>query len=784
MRFNSATFKLLVIIASAFAVTTIGVVVLADIHLKRILDRSQETVYSERLDTIVSYLRRSHERLKKTGLVEAYTHDFQQSTLAYLRNSYYRESSASIYPFILHTDGTVVMHPELEPGDGSLKSSCVARHIGAANDGHFVCVYRGQTKWYRFRRFDAWAWTLVYAVPIDIKYRDAQLFRNALMGIMGGVTLSVLTVLALVVRRFTRPIVRLTEASRQIADGNLDTPIDLSGDDEVGILARAFEHMRDAVNKQVAALNQEIKERRQAEKSLQESETRLSEAQKLAGLGYWDWDLRTGAVEWSEEVYGIFRLNPSEFKPQIDSIMALSPWPEHNQRHRNLIEALSPGQNTGRFDQKFLRPDGSIGYYHSTFRGSHDPEGNLISVSGIVLDITERKMREAELQRLRHFLSNIIDSMPSMLVAVDADGIVTQWNLEAVKKTGRSTAAALGKPLDHVVPRLAAEKERIRRAIQDRRKQYVPKCRRQENGNSVYEDLTVYPLVANGVEGAVIRIDDVTEKVRMEEMMIQSEKMLSIGGLAAGMAHEINNPLAGMIQTARVMSNRLAKDSTIPANLRAAEAAGTTMAVIGDFMEARGIHRMIDTIIESGKRVADIVANMLSFARKSDARVSSHSLTELMDKSLELAATDYDMKKHHDFKLIEIVKEYAPNLPPVPCEGAKIQQVLLNLLRNGAQALQDKQDRTPRFIIRAYADEPRSMVCLEIEDNGPGMDDATRKRVFEPFFTTKPVDMGTGLGLSVSYFIITENHKGQMQVASTPGRGTTFTIRLPLEGPA
>jgi signal transduction histidine kinase len=190
---------------------------------------------------------------------------------------------------------------------------------------------------------------------------------------------------------------------------------------------------------------------------------------------------------------------------------------------------------------------------------------------------------------------------------------------------------------------------------------------------------------------------------------------------------------------------------------------------------------MIDAIVESGRRVAEIVSNMLSFARKSNSQVATQSLVELMDRTLELAATDYDMKRHYDFKLIEVIKVYDENLPPVPCEGAKIQQVLLNILRNGAQAMQEKETPNPRFTIRAHAEEKKRMVWLEIEDNGPGMDEDTRKRVFEPFFTTKPVGVGTGLGLSVSYFIITENHNGQMNVASTPGNGATFLIRLPME---
>jgi len=118
----------------------------------------------------------------------------------------------------------------------------------------------------------------------------------------------------------------------------------------------------------------------------------------------------------------------------------------------------------------------------------------------------------------------------------------------------------------------------------------------------------------------------------------------------------------------------------------------------------------------------------------------------------------------------------------IPCEGAKIQQVLLNILRNGAQAMQDQgadSSGVSCFILRLVKE--KNMLRIEIEDNGPGMDKTIQSRIFEPFFTTKPVGVGTGLGLSVSYFIITQNHGGSMDVISSPGKGSNFIIRLPLE---
>jgi len=259
-------------------------------------------------------------------------------------------------------------------------------------------------------------------------------------------------------------------------------------------------------------------------------------------------------------------------------------------------------------------------------------------------------------------------------------------------------------------------------------------------------------------------------------------KIILITGVilsAAGMAHEINNPLAGMIQTASVMSGRLT-DTEMPANIGTAKEADTSIEAVNRYMKARGIIEMLARISESGSRATEIVSNMLSFTRKSDASFSTHGLAELLDQTLDLAGSDYDLKRKFDFRQIEVVREYDSDLPKTRCEAGKIQQVFLNILRNGAEALKERSSEIPRIIIRLVYEKENASVRIEIEDNGPGMDEETRKRVFEPFFTTKPADRGTGLGLSVSYFIITENHGGEMSVQSAPGKGTNFIIKLPI----
>ena len=167
--------------------------------------------------------------------------------------------------------------------------------------------------------------------------------------------------------------------------------------------------------------------------------------------------------------------------------------------------------------------------------------------------------------------------------------------------------------------------------------------------------------------------------------MVQSEKMLSVGGLAAGMAHEINNPLGAILHNVQNIRRRLSSD--LPKNLEVAEQTGITLDAISHYLQAREVPQLLDGIQQAGARAAKIVTHMLSFSRRSNRQMSPCDLSALIDQAVDIASNDFDLALGFDFRGHDIVRQFDPELGPVPGIPNELEQVLLNLLKNAAQAL-------------------------------------------------------------------------------------------------
>jgi signal transduction histidine kinase len=216
------------------------------------------------------------------------------------------------------------------------------------------------------------------------------------------------------------------------------------------------------------------------------------------------------------------------------------------------------------------------------------------------------------------------------------------------------------------------------------------------------------------------------------------------------------------------------------------------------YLQERDTYKYLKGIRSAGGRAAKIVSDLLSFSRKGP-RPAPYDFNALIEQALDLAAADFNLKKKYDFRKIEIVREFTPDLPKVLCDGQLVQQVVLNLVRNAAQEMAQKEQTTaseegyhPRLIVRSSLVQNEhgpnappthgQVVKLEIEDNGSGLSEAARAQLFEPFFTTKEEGEGTGLGLWICWSIIVEQHQGRIWGEPNSEGGARFVIELPVNG--
>jgi len=263
-------------------------------------------------------------------------------------------------------------------------------------------------------------------------------------------------------------------------------------------------------------------------------------------------------------------------------------------------------------------------------------------------------------------------------------------------------------------------------------------------------------------------------KDRERSLLVQHEKMLMIGGLAAGMAHEINNPTGIIAHELQNLERRISPD--LAANRAVAADLGLDIKQIGAYLNKRSIPEFIENINQATRRISHIIASMLNFSRQDTSALRPADINKIVQHSIELASSDYELRNQYDFRDVSITTELAERLPQVSVIITEIEQVLINLIKNAVQAMyQQKRERR----IQIFTSATDGWVKVAVDDSGPGIPAGLRSRIFEPFFTTKEVGKGTGLGLAVSYAIIVNHHQGRLEVQSLSDGGTSFLLYLP-----
>jgi len=350
------------------------------------------------------------------------------------------------------------------------------------------------------------------------------------------------------------------------------------------------------------------------------------------------------------------------------------------------------------------------------------------------------EQKASEIARLKDFSENIVESLNVGVLAVDLEGTVEAWNSRMEQVFGVPRDAAVGQPLGNLLPaELASEI-----ASRDDQEQItgIYKHRFQRQGRSLILNVSITPLVGKSGEriGRLLLFDDVTQRERMEEQMSQTEKLTSLGLLAAGVAHEVNTPLA-------VISNYI-------------------QMLAKQMPDGDPRHSIIEKIVKQTFRASEIVNNLLNFSRTGAGELADVDLNRVVEETLSLVA--------HPLKTsqIRVVKQLSDGLPPVWGSANKLQQVFLNLFLNARDAM------PAGGMLEVRTTAHNGSVEIEVVDTGNGIPREDIHKIFDPFFTTKATGRGTGLGLSVTYGIIKE-HAGRIDVRSTPGRGTSFHVEFP-----
>jgi PAS domain S-box-containing protein len=407
------------------------------------------------------------------------------------------------------------------------------------------------------------------------------------------------------------------------------------------------------------------------------------------------------------------------------------------------------------YEVDFKRADGTPIAVSLTSQVRYDPDGTVLGYEGIIVDLSRRKMMEGKLREALAFLENIIQSSPNGILVSDMKGNILIWNRAMEETLGYTGCEVRSMNVRDVYKK--GEAEEVMKMMRSHEHGGVGKLNSypmrsvKRDGTAVEGNLSAAIVYdSQGKEIATVGIFvDLRERLEMErklmetqEQLFRSEKLASIGRLAAGVAHELNNPLTGVVLCSHLVEEALPKDSPVHGNLQ--------------------------KVLAQANRCKKIVEGLLDFSRQREPESNPLDLNAIIENTFAL------IENQTIFQNIKVIKNLAPNLPPVSGDSSQLQQVFIDLAINATQAM--KAGGGTLTITSSLVDR---FAQISFADTGCGIPPENAHKIFEPFFTTKADEKGTGLGLAVSHGII-KKHNGTITFESKVDEGTTFTIKLPL----
>jgi PAS domain S-box-containing protein len=392
------------------------------------------------------------------------------------------------------------------------------------------------------------------------------------------------------------------------------------------------------------------------------------------------------------------------------------------------------------------RKDGTLGVFLDTSRAVWDAGGKIVRYQGTLVDVTERREMEKALRRQEEFHRYLLESFPDLILVIDLDGRYGFVSSRIHDLRGYKPEDLLGKKVDEeqdYSPELFA----LYRDLITGRKMFGS-CdynARHRDGSWRTMRASASPLfdAENKLSGVIVSVRDITVEKKLEQQIIQSERLAAMGQMIGGFAHELNNPLTSILGMSELLQEGEAPES---------------------------VRKQMVILQQQARRAAEIVQNLMYFSRPPAPGKSPIDLGELVQRTLHLHA--YSLRKSNI--TVDFLK--ATSLPPVSGDAHQLMQVFLNLILNSEQAMREVRDRGT---LRIRINKDEQSVSVIFQDDGPGISADILPNIFDPFYTTKRPGRGTGLGLSICKAILRE-HRGNVEAASGAGGGAVFTVTLPI----